>query len=194
MRRLIPSLTDHTGNLQPGRVYPDYPAPVIRNGDTGPELVMARWGMPSPKFALKTTRDPGVTNVRNLSSAHWRRWLGQGNRCLVPVTAFAEPLGKGRGNQWFAATDEGAQMFFAGIEVRGWKSVRKVKDGETTDDLFAFLTCPPNAEVRAVHPKAMPVILTTPSEWSEWMGGYPATELQRPLPDGALRLIEEPPA
>ena len=32
-------------------------------------------------------------------------------------------------------------MFFAGIEVRGWTSLRKVKDGERTDDLFA-LTCP----------------------------------------------------
>jgi len=49
-------------------------------------------------------------------------------------------------------------MFFAGIEARGWTSVRKVKDGPTTDDLFAFLTCPPNAEVGAIHPKAMPVI------------------------------------
>ena len=82
-------------------------------------------------------------------------------------------------------------MFFAGIEVRGWKSVRKVKDGETTDDLFAFLTCPPNAEVKAVHPKAMPVILTTRDEWRAWMDGIPATELQRPLPDGALQLVDE---
>lgn len=192
MRQLFAGLTDHTGNLQPGRVYPDYLAPIIRTGDAGPELVMARWGMPSPKFSLKTVRDPGVTNVRNLSSAHWRRWLGRENRCLVPVTEFAEPLGKGRGNQWFAAKDDETQMFFAGIQVRGWRSVRKVKDGETTDDLFAFLTCSPNAEVGAVHPKAMPVVLTSPNEWMDWMGGVPATELQRPLPDGALQLVEEP--
>ena len=72
-------------------------------------------------------------------------------------------LGAGRGNQWFAAADD-APMFFAGIEVRGWKSVRKVKDGETTDDLFAFLTTAPNEEVGKVHPKARPVILTEPEE------------------------------
>lgn len=36
-------------------------------------------------------------------------------------------------------------MFFAGIETRGWPSLRKVKDGETTDDLYAVLTCPPTA-------------------------------------------------
>ena len=117
--------------------------------------------------------------------------MGKEHRCLVPLTSFAEPLGKGRGNQWFAASDPDTQMFFAGIEVRGWKSVRKVKDGETTDDLFAFLTCPPNAEVKAVHPKAMPVILTTRDEWRAWMDGIPATELQRPLPDGALQLVDE---
>ncbi|MFC0342508.1 hypothetical protein [Paracoccus niistensis] len=52
--------------------------------------------------------------------------------------------------------------FFAGIETQAWRSVRKVKDRETTDDLFAFLTTPPNAEVAPIHPKAMPVILTRP--------------------------------
>ena len=83
-------------------------------------------------------------------------------------------------------------MFFAGIEVRGWTSVRKVKDGETTDDLFTFLTCDANAEVKAIHSKAIPVILTKPDEWSAWMGGIPAVELQRPLSDGSLCLVEAP--
>lgn len=82
-------------------------------------------------------------------------------------------------------------MFFAGIELRGWKSVRKVKDGESVDDLYAFLTCAPNAEVAAVHPKAMPVILTRPDEWHAWLGGAPATDLQRPLDDGDLMVIED---
>lgn len=40
-------------------------------------------------------------------------------------------------------------------------SVRKVKEGETTNDLYAFLTTEPNAEVGAVHPKAMSVITRT---------------------------------
>ena len=50
--------------------------------------------------------------------------------------------------------------FFAGLWTR-WTSVRKVKEGETTNDLYGFLTTAPNAEVKAIHPKAMPVILTT---------------------------------
>ena len=42
----------------------------------------------------------------------------------------------------------------------------KVKEGETTNDLFAFLTTEPNAEVGAIHPKAMPVILTTQTDFA----------------------------
>ena len=42
----------------------------------GRELAKARWGMPSPLFALQGKRtDPGVTNIRNVKSPHWRRWL-----------------------------------------------------------------------------------------------------------------------
>ena len=35
--------------------------------------------------------------------------------------------------------------------------------------LFAFLTCEPNREVGAIHPKAMPVILTEEHEREMWM-------------------------
>jgi putative SOS response-associated peptidase YedK len=44
-----------------------------------------------------------------------------------------------------------------------------VREGETTNDLYAFLTTEPNAEVGAIHPKAMPVILTTPEEVETWI-------------------------
>ncbi|MBB4363536.1 putative SOS response-associated peptidase YedK [Bradyrhizobium sp. CIR18] len=53
------------------------------------------------------------------------------------------------------------------------------------------LTTDANAEVGAIHPKAMPVILTTLAEVETWMTA-PAEEalkFQRPLPDGTLRIV-----
>ena len=155
---------------------------------------MARWGMPSPVFALQGKKsDPGVTNIRNTKSAHWRRWLGLENRCVVPFTSFAEHEALPNGSRppvWFALDDSRPLMFFAGLWTR-WTSVRKVKEGETTNDLFAFLTTEPNDVVGAYHPKAMPVILTTADELETWMTAPPAEALalQRPLPDQVLRIV-----
>lgn len=57
--------------------------------------------------------------------------------------------------------------------------------------LFAFLTCEPNAVVRPIHPKAMPVILTTADEIEMWMTAdwAEAQALQRPLADDALMVL-----
>lgn len=196
IRDFTRAVHDRTGNLPPlPGVFPDYGAPIVRNGPEGRELVMARWGMPSPAFALQGRKtDPGVTNVRNVKSPHWRRWLGPENRCVVPFTSFAEPEPQPDGSRppaWFAFDETRPLAFFAGIHCVGWKSVRKVKEGEVTADLFAFLTCDPNKEVGAIHPKAMPVILRTPEEIDAWMT-TPADEalkMQRPLPDGSLRIV-----
>jgi putative SOS response-associated peptidase YedK len=47
--RLFRQVNRYVGNLAPmPGVFPDYPAPVIRNTDTGTELTMMRWGMPPP--------------------------------------------------------------------------------------------------------------------------------------------------
>jgi putative SOS response-associated peptidase YedK len=106
--------------------------------------------------------DPGVTNVRNVGSPHWRRWLGIENRCLVAFTSFAEnehlPDGR-RPPVWFAFNETRPLAFFAGMSTR-WTSVQKVNEGEATNDLFAFLTTEANKVVGAIHPKTMPVILT----------------------------------
>jgi putative SOS response-associated peptidase YedK len=189
-------LRDYAGNMPPlPGIFPDYAAPIVRNTADGRELAMVRWGMPSPAFALQGKKvDPGVTNVRNVKSSHWRRWLGVGNRCVVPFTSFSEPDPQPDGRRppaWFAFDETRPLAFFAGIWTPAWKSVRKLKEGEVTADLFAFLTCEPNVEVRALHPKAMPVILTSQDEIETWMTA-PAEEalkLQRPLPDGSLKIV-----
>jgi putative SOS response-associated peptidase YedK len=195
IRDLARAMHDRTGNLPlfPG-IYPDYSAPIVRNSAEGRELVMARWGMPSPAFALQGKKsDPGVTNIRNTKSPHWRRWLGVENRCVVPFTSFAEPEQQPDGRRppaWFAFDETRPLAFFAGIWTH-WTSVRKVKEGETRNDLFGFLTTEPNIDVGVIHPKAMPVILTNPEEIDLWMTGTPAEalNLQRPLADDSLRVV-----
>jgi putative SOS response-associated peptidase YedK len=194
IRQLFADLDNQAGNIEPGDIYPDRLAPIVTATSDGHALRRARWGLPSPpQYHSPSGIDRGVTNVRNTGSPHWRRWLGSEYRCLVPVDRFAEPRpGKGAGNAWFALRED-RPMFFAGIWVPDWTSIRKLKDGETTDDLYAFLTCDPNAEVAAIHPKAMPVILTEATEWQAWLTvpWTDAKQLQRPLPDGSLTILED---
>ena len=212
-------IAERLGNFAPyPGIFPDYEAPILRRTSEGYLVTSARWGMPTPRSVLDKSAaaraeklkakakpfdlaelkrlepDPGVTNIRNAASPHWTRWLGVENRCVVPVTSFAEPELQGDGTRppaWFALDESRPLMFFAGISIRDWTSVRKARVGVETTDLFAFLTCPPNAEVGAVHEKAMPVLLTTAAEVERWLTS-PANDalmLQRPLADGALRIV-----
>jgi putative SOS response-associated peptidase YedK len=158
----------YVGNLAPmPGVFPDYPAPVVRNTDDGTEIVNMRWGMPPPP----RTGGPPVTNIRNTSSPHWRGWLKPANRCLVPANSFAEyapepnPETKKKDVVWFALNDDRPLFAFAGIWTtfngdRGTKS----KPIPGPHQVYGFLTTAPNAIVEPIHPKAMPVILSTDEE------------------------------
>lgn len=196
IRAWTDALEDSTGNLPPmDDIFPDTPAPIVRNHNGKRGLALARWGMPSPAFVLKDKKtDGGVTNLRNLSSPHWRRWLGVESRCVVPFNSFSEYGTNAEGKKvpmWFALDDSKPLAFFAGVWVPKWKSVRKVKEGEVEADLYGFLTTDANKEVAAIHPKAMPVILRTREEVDAWLTlpTVEALEMQKPLPDGALQLV-----
>lgn len=191
-------LIDETGNLPAmAGIWPDYPAPIVRHAPEDQwRLSMARLGMPMPPVYLKGRRtNPGVTNIRNTGSPHRRRWLGVEYRCLVPFTSFSElddrPGAPRNSPVWFALGQDRSLAFFAGIRTE-WTSVRKLKEREVTTELFGFLTCDPNREVKPVHPKAMPVILTRPEEWRTWLSAPTELALQlQPLPDGQLEIILE---
>ena len=195
IREMTRAMLDSTGNLPPlPGIFPDYAAPIVRNSSAGRELALARWGMPTPPQYLGNRKaDAGVTNIRNVKSSHWRRWLGIESRCVVSWTSFSENELLPDGSKppvWFALDESRPLAMFAGIWTR-WTSVRKVKEGEITSDIFGFLTTDANAEVAAVHPKAMPVILRTAEEIDHWLTA-PAAEalkLQRTLPDGSLIVV-----
>jgi putative SOS response-associated peptidase YedK len=150
----------YVGNLAPmPGVFPDYKAPIVRNGPGGRELATARWGMPSSSKALmdatkkraeklqakgksvdfkellRMEPDGGTTNIRNVKSKHWTRWLGVENRCVVPFNSFSEFDKAEGGDIWFALDETRPLACFAGIWTN-WTSVRKVREGETTNDLY----------------------------------------------------------
>lgn len=122
-----------------------------------------------------------MTNVRQLDLPQWRRLAERPeNRCLVPLTEFAEftpekhdledgkpPL---KGEMWFAVRN---QPVFA---VAGfWQATEE-------GNAFAMVTCAPNALVAPVHPKAMITILE-PEDCDVWLhGSYSEIlALQRPF-------------
>ncbi len=156
------------GNLpsMPG-VFPDYPAPVIRSTDSGREMVLMRWGMPPPPKSPW----PPVTNIRNTASPHWRVRMKPESRCLVPANSFAEhapepnPEIKKKDVIWFALSEDRLLFAFAGIWTtfngdQGTKS-NPIRGPHL---VYGFLTTAANAVVAQIHPKAMPVILTTDEE------------------------------
>ena len=188
MRQLFGPLETGGANIAVmDEIYPEALAPVIVTAAAGGlrRLETMRWGWP-PFGEIKRP----ITNVRNLASPMWRSALADpARRCLVPATAFSEwsaapdpATGKKR-KHWFALADD-SMFAFAGL----W---RPTADGPR----FAFLTAAPNATVGAVHPKAMPVLLTPGALADAWLAvdGPSAAAMQQPFPDAKMReLASEP--
>jgi putative SOS response-associated peptidase YedK len=122
-----------------------------------------------------------ITNVRDLK--RWKSLASKPeNRCLIPVTEFAEwtperhDRGDGKaaikGEMWFSLVD---QPVFA---IAGfWQHLKDDARG------FTMVTCDPNELVAPIHPKAMVTILD-PADYETWLRGTyeEVVALQRPFP------------
>ena len=185
LRRLFGPFEGDTQNIPPlDEIYPGYQAPVLRRSEEGGlKLDWMEWGFPGPASAGSRP----VTNVRNLASPFWRSALNEpSRRCIVPATSFCEwtaepdPDTKRKSKVWFGLRQEEQPVFaFAGI----W---RPGEEGP----FMAFLTCEANETVGAVHPKAMPVMLS-PDDTQRWLDSdrADACELARPFADILMRRI-----
>jgi hypothetical protein len=59
------------------------------------------------KKLLRMEPDSGSTNIRDVNSAHCKRWSGSEHRCLVPFTSFSEydTIDGKKVPVWFAADE-----------------------------------------------------------------------------------------
>ena len=203
IREWTRAMRDIMGNLEPSiDIYPNTPAPVVRNAPDGQrELARLLWGMPSPPERVKGKADYGTTNVRKTNYFHWQPYLGVEHRCVVPVTSFAEPSPVDvkdpetgiKKNYWFALNEDRPLFFFAGLWTQ-WHGMRKAKGDPADHEVYGFLTTEPNALIKPIHEKAMPVILITRAEVETWLTApwSEARDMQRTAPDDALVIVEKP--
>jgi putative SOS response-associated peptidase YedK len=152
-------------------------------------MLLMRWGMPGP-LALGAK---SITNIRNPTGPHWRRWMGPTNRCLVPANAFCKPdTNKPCVWHWFAREGQSRRPFaFAGV-WQPWTGARGTKANLVDGDhlIFSYLTTEPNEIVSPIHQKAMPVILTEDT-WDTWLSApaEEALQLQQPAAAELISIV-----
>lgn len=145
-------------------IAPSQQAPVIRQGENGPELAMMRWGF-VPHWMRDENPKAQPINARadTAASKPYFRDAIKHTRCLVPATGFYEWQATGNGKQpWHIHRKGGAPFLMAGI----WSEWQTCPDGPVTT--FAVLTTDPNELMKPIHNR-MPVVLTEAgiNEWLE---------------------------
>ena len=193
MRRRFAVARDILGNQPPaaGRVPRRQVAPVVRVAEGVRELATMRWGMPGPSF---TGGAAGHQRAQHEAARTGAAGSGRGTAAWCRSTSFCEyaPTAPRKTSTWFALDESRPLFAFAGIWTT-WTGTRGTVAEPVKGEhaLFGFLTTEANGVVGPVHPKAMPVLLTTADEFATWMEApwAEASALQRPLPDAMLRIV-----
>ena len=169
-----------------GRAAPDLPAEtkpgaagiVVREGAGGRVMQSLRWGFPRPQTdrAGDLLHAKPVNLLADLTNPMWDKMVPDPRyRCLIPLTAFAQPEGpRARMTRtWFSVRDW-PLFAWAGFcrRTREWGPV------------YAAMTTDSGPPVAALNPR-MPVILA-PDEYERWLKGsiedVIAFQFRPPLP------------
>ncbi|MBN9142485.1 MAG: hypothetical protein BGP00_04825 [Novosphingobium sp. 63-713] len=142
-------------------VYPGYPGLVVAGGFAR----TMNWGFPlimTGKKGQKLKSKP-VTNARDdkLHTPFWRQSFEQ-RRCLIPVTAWAEPEGaSGQMTRTWYRLPECDIFAVAGL----WRA------SDEWGDVYTMVMVESSPRMQEVHDR-MPVILA-PEHWHRWLTGTP---------------------
>jgi putative SOS response-associated peptidase YedK len=178
---------DPGGVAEPGPrtdVAPGEVVAAVVAGDGGRRLVAMRWGMIPMGRTNARGRPVMETIVNARSETLFAKSAFKGvRRAILPVGGWYEWTGPTRRKtRWAIAAPDAGLLAFAAV----WDAWAAPGGAEVLS--LATVTCPPNAEVAAVHDR-MPVILE-PEGFGLWLGeadGNPAG-LMRTLGDGRLRV------
>jgi putative SOS response-associated peptidase YedK len=147
----------------PAETKPGTPGIVVREGANGRVMQSLRWGFPRPQTdrAGDLLHAKPVNLLADLTNPMWDRMVPDPRyRCLIPLTAFAQPEGpRGRMTRtWFSVRDWPI-FAWAGFcrRTREWGPV------------YAAMTTDSGPPVAELNPR-MPAILA-PEEYERWLRG-----------------------
>ena len=166
----------------PDETLPGTPGMVIREADGERVLQSMIWGFPLRLKGMKPESKPKPVN--NIADLNKSMWVGLArkpeSRCLIPLTAFAEPEGPKGSKTRTWVTIKGQPIAAWGGLWRESAEWGPVYSGAMTD-------C--NEAMRPLHDR-MPVLLH-PHEYDQWLRGSFDDLLafqQRRFPDDLIEM------
>jgi len=140
-------------------------APVVVQGDSGPELRTILWAWRSPQGRP-------VFNFRSEG-----RDFSSSRRCLIPADGFYEftdpEPGHKRKTKWLFTRTDGMWFWIAGV-IR--------------DEAFAMLTTEPGPDIAPYHDRQ--IVLFSQKQGLSWLDALPAAPLPMPTEKGCLAVTK----
>jgi len=143
-------------------ITPSQDIPIIRDTETGPEMVLAQWGL-IPAWSKESRSRYSTINARVESVAEKPTYRAsfKRKRCLIPADGFYEwKLIAGNKVPHHIRMKNGGVFAFAGLWDH-WE------DDNDSLDSCVIITMPSNAVMRPIHER-MPAIIA-PAHYNLWI-------------------------